>query len=680
MKWRIPIFTLVLLIAAAVSAQTDNTIYVRNFHGNNVGAKTTAAMATCNPSTVVPCILVLDPSLAAWPAGTMPTLCSHCYLWDFTHGIPPAGGGGNTYVSVNVAGSGAARPVSYPCTGIGATDTTNINGALAAENIYLTIDTTAHPCQNLGSVVLFSGDTLDWAGQSITSVLSNTATAMPQFSITNNAVLNPTTTPFTCALTAGSTAISCSSASFTNTAYAGAPDGDVGESFSCAGALGGGVDLDTVIANVGSGTAITVAAPTGAGITAGNFSCAEQLRDYDLRIVAGEISITNAGGAGSQQPVKLGIGHANRVRVEGGNWVDPDSTSSWHMVFWDVNDVDVEHPKCLSYSGYGKDCVDFEGPWNNVTARVECDVTDDCVALKPGEWVSGPASPFLLTQGAGSSATVAIKGSGESHGLAIYAPSCVNASGPCISSSVTGVVLESLISDPIHAGNGYPSSVGFPFPVWVACSPGAASDCGTHSYVDQLSFNHIKGISYPNGYIAQDRVTIGQPTNDTQYYQGITVNDIDGENATYSGSAGVFLQGPASLSYSTNVTGLSIYAANYSGVAPMVAASNSNVNLNGFFADDPNPAHYVWNGATVTNDYSPLTLPRYVGEVSFSGTASATVSSPLIFYASKCFGTWQGTSSPNVGFSVDPNPTPGSAVVYLYGTATGIMAVSCTPK
>jgi len=73
-------------------AQTDNTIYVKQFPGITVGQKVTAAMATCTTYTSVPCILVLDPSLAAYATGTMPTLCSHCYLWDFRTG-PPSGGG-----------------------------------------------------------------------------------------------------------------------------------------------------------------------------------------------------------------------------------------------------------------------------------------------------------------------------------------------------------------------------------------------------------------------------------------------------------------------------------------------------------------------------------------------------------------------------------------------------------
>jgi hypothetical protein len=94
----------ILFACSVVHAQTDNTIYVRNFQGSTVGAKVTAAMATCGPSTQVPCILVIDPSLAAWATGTLPTLCSHCYLWDFRTG-PPSGGANQLHGDV-AAGPG----------------------------------------------------------------------------------------------------------------------------------------------------------------------------------------------------------------------------------------------------------------------------------------------------------------------------------------------------------------------------------------------------------------------------------------------------------------------------------------------------------------------------------------------------------------------------------------------
>lgn len=111
MKWRVPLLTAVLLFAAAAFAQTDNTIYVRNFAGATVGAKVSAAQATCGPNTVVPCILVIDPSLAAWATGTMPTLCSHCYLWDFRSG-PPTDVGSIATVFTN---NGSALTAATSC-------------------------------------------------------------------------------------------------------------------------------------------------------------------------------------------------------------------------------------------------------------------------------------------------------------------------------------------------------------------------------------------------------------------------------------------------------------------------------------------------------------------------------------------------------------------------------------
>lgn len=116
----------VLLYSAAIAgvvflgigyahSQTDNTIYVRNFAGANVGAKVAAAQLTCGPNTTVPCILVIDPSLAAWPAGTIPTLCSHCYLWDFRSG-PPTGGSStwNSLTHGNQTGSGTSQLNTLP--------------------------------------------------------------------------------------------------------------------------------------------------------------------------------------------------------------------------------------------------------------------------------------------------------------------------------------------------------------------------------------------------------------------------------------------------------------------------------------------------------------------------------------------------------------------------------------
>ena len=81
---------LAALTSAGLSAQTDNTLYARAFPGATAGAKIAAAQGACNPSTLVPCIIVIDPSLApgVFAAGTDPAPCSHCYWLDYRQGLP----------------------------------------------------------------------------------------------------------------------------------------------------------------------------------------------------------------------------------------------------------------------------------------------------------------------------------------------------------------------------------------------------------------------------------------------------------------------------------------------------------------------------------------------------------------------------------------------------------------
>ena len=92
MMWRISLFVAIFFAAPKAWCQTDNTIYVKQFPGATVGAKVANAMAACGANPAVPCILVIDPSLAAWAAGTMPVLCSHCYVADYREGPPGSSG------------------------------------------------------------------------------------------------------------------------------------------------------------------------------------------------------------------------------------------------------------------------------------------------------------------------------------------------------------------------------------------------------------------------------------------------------------------------------------------------------------------------------------------------------------------------------------------------------------
>jgi len=117
------------LAAVAASGQVvDNMVSVKQFPGTTVGFKLTAAMATCGTNTLIPCYLVLDPSLAVYPPGTFPTLCSHCFLLDWRSGPPGGGGGVGTgaapqlalYTAGNTLGaspylSGSTSSTFFPC-------------------------------------------------------------------------------------------------------------------------------------------------------------------------------------------------------------------------------------------------------------------------------------------------------------------------------------------------------------------------------------------------------------------------------------------------------------------------------------------------------------------------------------------------------------------------------------
>jgi lysophospholipase L1-like esterase len=88
MKWRILILMAAALIGvASCAAQTDNTYYAKQFPGADVGTKVANAQRACNSNAMVPCIIVIDPSLAVWPTGTMPALCAQCSIEDYRQGI-----------------------------------------------------------------------------------------------------------------------------------------------------------------------------------------------------------------------------------------------------------------------------------------------------------------------------------------------------------------------------------------------------------------------------------------------------------------------------------------------------------------------------------------------------------------------------------------------------------------
>ena len=87
-----------ILCAAEAFSQRNNTYYVDQFKGATIGAKTTAAQAACLADTTIPCVLIFDPMLAAWPLGTLPTKCAQCTWMDYSGkagGLPATGSVGS---------------------------------------------------------------------------------------------------------------------------------------------------------------------------------------------------------------------------------------------------------------------------------------------------------------------------------------------------------------------------------------------------------------------------------------------------------------------------------------------------------------------------------------------------------------------------------------------------------
>lgn len=87
MKSRALILLGLLLLGVMAFGQTlDSTVHVASFPGLTVGQKIGFAQSHCPAAVGVPCILVIDPSLNAFALGTVPALCSTCYIVDYRSG------------------------------------------------------------------------------------------------------------------------------------------------------------------------------------------------------------------------------------------------------------------------------------------------------------------------------------------------------------------------------------------------------------------------------------------------------------------------------------------------------------------------------------------------------------------------------------------------------------------
>jgi len=82
------LITLALFFPSLLAAQTDNTFFVKQFTGADVGTKISKALASCNSNATIPCFIIVDPTLAGWPSGSMPSLPSNVFVEDFRFGLP----------------------------------------------------------------------------------------------------------------------------------------------------------------------------------------------------------------------------------------------------------------------------------------------------------------------------------------------------------------------------------------------------------------------------------------------------------------------------------------------------------------------------------------------------------------------------------------------------------------
>jgi hypothetical protein len=82
---RIPTLGFFLLCSLAFG-QSENSIHVKDFPGTTLDEKLSAAAKSCNQG--LPCVLIVDASLAALPSGAIHASCDRCVVEDFRSAPP----------------------------------------------------------------------------------------------------------------------------------------------------------------------------------------------------------------------------------------------------------------------------------------------------------------------------------------------------------------------------------------------------------------------------------------------------------------------------------------------------------------------------------------------------------------------------------------------------------------
>lgn len=338
---------LALLFAPFSRAQSDSSIHVNQYPGANVGIKVQNAMASCS-SAPVPCILVIDASLASAAAGTMPSLCANCYLQDWRNGPPTL-----------TAGTNCSNTSS---------DFTTVQGLLtAARSGFAAATVTANGvCNtNSGTLLVSSNTKLVISPGAKVSATGNTP-LVENYSYANPVRTESVTTTASSATVTGT----CSSA-------------DIGRAITIPGAG----DATVVSSAPGTGTITACSGGTSMTVSATMFTHVTATatifnEDSNIEITGGAWSKTNSGGG-------TDIGLHAILCVMCNNFFVHDisvSTSSakYAIAMLGGTHLTASNIYCVSCSSDG---VHVNGPASDISiSKVRGNFGDNSVALIGSDW------------------------------------------------------------------------------------------------------------------------------------------------------------------------------------------------------------------------------------------------------------------------------------------------------
>lgn len=469
--------------------------------------------------------------------------------------------------------------VPYVCMGnlgSGGSDAANITSLFANSGPGTQVILSGQNCTANSTIVWGSQQSLNLGNSPLTCTLA----AGP--CIANTSYLNPTTKSFTCALVAGSTSVTCPSASFSAA-------NDLNQSFYCPDALASTVDLHTSIALVNSGTSITITDPVGSTITSGNFACQETMRDQSWGLFAsgGTIVNANAGGSGLYLQETI-LRSCNDCVISGVDFVNPNGGSNWHTMIGDVSNFSADGNTFVSGPGYGQDGLHILGPYQDVEVEnTDLDTGDDGVVLDGGEYIG--SGTILNINGAGRGAWIKnTQGSDRSRCVAIFSQ-CINASGSCIANHQSDIYVDGVTGLPGNQdqSQGCVQAVGISVPNTATPAidnvliKNVANDFNPQSTGNNRPYVYVSpssGIGSGAGLMGNLWVAI--PGN-------VSSTDTTGNNAA------VTLDG---LDQNLAIQNLTVVAPNFSGPGLLVSEVNSTgvYAVSNYSSDNLTPALYSW--------------------------------------------------------------------------------------